>query len=111
MGSGRFAPLWRRSGAWTPTLSLVLVLGQTLGAPLLAAPAAQAPAPSTAEPYTQKDTRDVVALVEAAANEIKLHGSAAFAGFRVRGSRWFQDDRYVFVLAADGNSVVYPPDP
>jgi len=111
MGSGRLTPLGRL-WAWTPTLSLVLGLGPAMGAPTLEAQAPQAPAvPIAADAYTQKDTRDVVALVEAAAAEVRLHGSDAFAGFRVRGSRWFQDDRYVFVLGADGNSVVYPPDP
>jgi hypothetical protein len=82
-----------------------------VGARTMAAEVTQAPAASAAELYTQKDTRDVVALVEAAANEVRLHGRDAFASFRVKGSRWFQGDRYVFVLATDGNSVVYPPDP
>ena len=112
MGSGRLALLMRKPGLWTPTLTLALLLGCSIvGVPAIAAEANQAAAPSSAELYTQKDTRDVVALVEAAANEVRLHGRDAFDSFRVKGSRWFQGDRYVFVLATDGNSVVYPPDP
>jgi signal transduction histidine kinase len=112
MGSGRLALLRRKPGLWTPTLSLVLLLDYGIvGLTTMAAEVTQAPAPSAAELYTQKDTRDVVVLVEAAANEVRLHGREAFPSFRVKGSRWFQGDRYVFVLATDGNSVVYPPDP
>jgi len=111
MGPRRSVPLWQQPRAWTASLGLLLVLGQAMGGPTLAAQAPQAPVASAAQAYTQKDTRDLVALVEAAAEQVRLHGTDAFAAFRVRGSRWFQDDRYVFVLAADGNSVVYPPDP
>ncbi len=101
-----------RVGAWAGPLSLLLVLGHSLGAPApWAQQAAPAPAPIAAEAYTQRDTRELVALVEAAAKEVKLHGSDAFSAFRVKGGPWFQGDRYVFVLGADGTSVVYPPDP
>ena len=74
MGSGRLALLRRRPGAWTPILSLVLVLGHPFGAPTLGGQAPQNAAPSAAGAYTHKDTLAIVASVEAAANEVRLHG-------------------------------------
>ncbi|MDP4395756.1 hypothetical protein QSH75_26180, partial [Escherichia coli] len=76
--------------------------------------ALQAAAPSTPPPlplsdqlcgptvYDQSDNRAAVQLVDAAGAEIRQKGAAALAEFRVKGSRWFQGDRYVFVLNPAG---------
>ena len=61
--------------------------------------------------YTLKESRQTVALVEAAVKEINARGEAAFNEFRQPNSRWFQGDRYVFVWDLQGNRYVYPPDP
>ena len=61
--------------------------------------------------YDQPDNRAAVELVDAAGAEIRQKGAAALPGFRVKGSRWFQGDRYVFVLNPAGEILVYPPDP
>jgi signal transduction histidine kinase len=61
--------------------------------------------------YALKETRQTVALVEAAAREIHARGESAFDKFRQPNSRWYQGDRYVFVWDLQGNRYVYPPDP
>jgi len=67
---------------------------------------------ATAAPaYANPETRSLVALVEAAAQEVASRGEASFPEFRIKGGRWFQGDRYVFVLDLEGNSYVYPPNP
>ncbi len=61
--------------------------------------------------YEHQQTRDVVQLVYDAVNEIELKGVDAFAPLRVKGSKWFYDDTYIFVWGIDGMRYVYPPDP
>ena len=61
--------------------------------------------------YDQPDNRAAVELVDAAGAEIRQKGAAALPAFRVKASRWFQGDRYVFVLNPAGEILVYPPDP
>jgi signal transduction histidine kinase len=98
---------------------LLLAALCSAAAPLNGEPLAPAPARSGAvtdtspalPPYTNPETRSMVALVEAAAREVATRGEASFAEFRRKGGRWFQGDRYIFVLDPQGNSYVYPPDP
>lgn len=59
-------------------------------------------------PYEFKETRELVELVEDAANLIQMKGTAAFDEFRMIGSRWRAEDRYVFVLDLEGNMLVHP---
>lgn len=63
------------------------------------------------EEYAYPETRELVALVEAAAEAVRQEGEQAFPAFRQAGGRWFQGDRYVFVWDLEGNRYVYPPDP
>ena len=101
MGSG----LLRRC-----TVAASLAAGLLL--PALPIPAAPAPAaPAAAQADASPQSQAVVDLVEAAAQEVKRRGEAAFADFRVPGSRWYQGERYVFVVQPDGQRLVYPPDP
>ena len=60
--------------------------------------------------FAYQETRDLVALVEAAADAIRHQGTSVFADFRKEGSRWYEGDRYVFVWDLEGNRYVYPPD-
>ncbi len=65
--------------------------------------------PSTLDQtYEQKDTRDLVVLVNDAADLIHAKGEAGFAELRASGSRWRQDDTYIFVLDPQGNMLVHP---
>lgn len=61
--------------------------------------------------YDQSENRAALELVDAAGAQIRERGGAALADFRVKGSRWNQGDRYVFVLDRAGDILVYPPKP
>ncbi|QKT03571.1 cache domain-containing protein [Ectothiorhodospiraceae bacterium 2226] len=58
--------------------------------------------------YNHQETRDLVALVEAAAARVAADGEAAFAALAVPSSRWRQDETYVFVLDPEGHMHVHP---
>lgn len=68
----------------------------------------QAFADATVSPYTYKDTRDLVSMVEDAAALLEAKGEDAFREFDVEGSRWRSGDRYLFVYRDDGTSVFHP---
>ena len=61
-----------------------------------------------ADDYQYKETRELVALVKDAAELVRTKGEAAFADFRLSGSRWRQGESYIFVLDPQGNMVVHP---
>lgn len=58
--------------------------------------------------YEHKETRDLVALVENAADLIHTKGEAAFSDFRTSGSRWRQEETYIFLLDPQGNMLLHP---
>ena len=63
---------------------------------------------SKSDDYQYKETRDLVQLVNDAANLLRVKGEEAFTEFRVPGSRWRQADTYIFVLDPEGNMLVHP---
>jgi len=58
--------------------------------------------------YEYKETRGLVALVNDAATLVRDKGQAAFEEFRSPGSRWRQDESYIFVLDLQGEMLVHP---
>lgn len=58
--------------------------------------------------YDYDETRELVLLVNDAAQLIHSRGEAAFHEFRVSGSRWRQAETYIFVLDQQGNMLVHP---
>ena len=58
--------------------------------------------------YEHADTRELVELVNAAADLVRAKGKAAFDELRVTGSRWRKGEMYVFVLDLDGKMLVHP---
>ncbi|MGH7850529.1 MAG: cache domain-containing protein [Thermodesulfobacteriota bacterium] len=58
--------------------------------------------------YEHKETLDIVALVDDAAELVSTEGEAAFSDFRASGSKWRQGDKYIFVLDTQGNMIVHP---
>lgn len=58
--------------------------------------------------YEYEETRDLVALVNAAAELLAAKGESAFGELRVPGSRWLADEKYVFVLDPAGTMLVHP---
>ncbi len=74
----------------------------------LAAAGAQSVPIDLDQAYEHQETRDLVALVNNAAEAVSTKGEAAFAEFRVAGSRWRQGETYIFVLDPQGNMLVHP---
>ena len=74
--------------------------------------ASMSPAATTSsnldQAYENQETRDLVVLVNDATDLIQAKGEAAFIELRVAGSRWRQDDSYIFVLDPQGNMLVHP---
>jgi len=60
--------------------------------------------------YEHEETRELVKLVNEAADLIEEIGEDAFPQFRVKNSKWYYDDIYVFVWGMDGMRYVYPRD-
>lgn len=58
--------------------------------------------------YDYQETRDLVQLVTDAADLLGRDGEKAFTEFRRPGSRWRQDETYIFVLDLKGNMLVHP---
>jgi len=57
--------------------------------------------------YEHEETRDLVALVDAATELVRSRGEAAFREFSVPGSRWRHEETYIFVLDPEGNMLVH----
>jgi signal transduction histidine kinase len=62
-------------------------------------------------PYVYEDTKQLVAMVNAAAALMAQKGEAAFDEFQVSGSRWRYGEYYLFVYAVDGTCVFHPEEP
>ena len=60
--------------------------------------------------YEHEQTKEIVQLVYKAVNLIESEGEEAFPDFRVKNSKWFFSDTYVFVWGMDGMRYVYPRD-
>lgn len=60
------------------------------------------------QPYQYAETRDLVDLVNEATERVRSKGEAAFGDFRAAGSRWRQEETYIFVLDLGGNMLVHP---
>ena len=58
--------------------------------------------------YEHGETRDLVRLVTDAAELVRAKGDGAFGELRSQGSRWRQDENYIFVLSLKGDMVVHP---
>ena len=75
------------------------------------APIAAESSVSITEPVTEayqfKETRELVQLVNEAADLINTLGEAAFEDFRVPGSRWQKGETYIFVLDPEGEMLVH----
>lgn len=83
------------------TLVALLVPGASM------CPAATASS-SLDQAYENQETRDLVALVNDATTLVQSNGEAAFSELRATGSRWRQNDSYIFVLDPQGNMLVHP---
>jgi signal transduction histidine kinase len=76
--------------------------------PAMAASKETANSPSV---YLYQDTRRLVQLVEDAAGLLEQKGPAAFEEFKIKGSRWFDDKRYLFVYDLSGTCLFHAVEP
>ena len=60
------------------------------------------------EGYRYNETRELVRLVKDAAGLISMKGKNAFSDFNKPGTKWRQDDTYIFILDLQGNMLVHP---
>jgi signal transduction histidine kinase len=66
-------------------------------------------AQTTTQPASQEEAKkQLVALVDKAAELVASKGEEAFAEFRKPGSEWKHDEVYIFVTRSDGMAVVHP---
>jgi signal transduction histidine kinase len=61
--------------------------------------------------YEYKDTRDLVAMVNEAAELFAQKGEEAYQELGRRGSRWLLGERYIFTYDLNGVCVFHPEDP
>jgi len=71
-------------------------------------PDARSGADDAGQFYEHEETREVVALVKAAVDEVQRKGEAAFGDFRVVDGPWRRDETYIFVLDRHGTMLVHP---
>lgn len=90
-------------------LSLLINASQTAsGQPVTSSPVPK-PSATTPEPvYEHDDTRELVRLVDDAADLIRSRGEASFGELRTPDSRWRRGEMYVFVLDPKGEMLVHP---
>jgi len=70
-----------------------------------------ADSPVGAVAYLYADNRQLVRLVEEAASLIESRGTEAFPAFAVKGSKWLNNERYMFVYDDQGMVVFHPIEP
>ena len=58
--------------------------------------------------YLYEDTKKLVILVEDAAGMLEKHGAEVFKEFSRKGSRWFNEDNYLFVYDIEGTCIFHP---
>ena len=85
-------------------LSLLLLATVLLLAPVLLR--AQIMDNTKGSTYYQ-DTRELVSLVKDAAQIVSQMGEVAFGDFRQTGSRWRNNETYIFVIDPAGNMIVH----
>lgn len=54
---------------------------------------------------------ELMILVRDAAAQLEQRGEKAYEEFRVKGSRWFSDDTYLFIFSMDGTRLFHAAEP
>ena len=57
--------------------------------------------------YQYEQTRELVAFVEQAAEYFHTEGEKAFSEFARKGSKWFHDDKYIFIYDLNGTNIFH----
>ena len=90
--------VFRRAVAFVAGALMVLACGMTLSA---RADVKR----SASDLYEYSDTRELVRLVEDAAELLESRGEDAFSEFAVPDSRWLHDSSYLYVYTANGDCL------
>ncbi len=98
----------RKKLSLLPLIPLVVMLAPAALMSQTATASTNTSSTSLDQAYEHQETRDLVVLVNDATAMIHAKGEAGFAELSVPGSRWRQDDRYIFVLDPQGNMLVHP---
>ena len=61
--------------------------------------------------YEYQQTKDLVSFVHEAAELFSEKGEKVFPDFRKKGSKWFNEQRYLFIYDLKGFSVFHPVNP
>ena len=61
--------------------------------------------------YEYQQTKDLVSFVHEAAELFSERGEKAFPDFQKKGSKWFNEQRYLFIYDLKGVSVFHPMEP
>ena len=113
-GSSETTPMftWRRTPRAHPIAPHLIAAAAIVALFPLSACTSGAPKVATSTPppqrYEYAETQKLVTLVTDAAKLIETEGEAAFAKLRAPGSRWRQQDSYVFVVDLQGVTRVHP---
>jgi signal transduction histidine kinase len=111
-GSGWVDYMWPKPGESVSTRKSAYVSKATLGDGwvLVGSGVYLADAPKAAEVDKRPTAAELMALVRDGAALLEKNGEAAYQELRERGSRWFHDETYLFVLTADGTADFHAAD-
>jgi len=112
-GSGWVDYMWPKPGDSISTMKSTYVSRASLaGMPVLVGCGVYlAEAPVEARPAPKFTAAELMALVRDGAELLAQQGEKAYEEFRERGSTWFHDTTYFFVVTMDGNMVFHAAEP
>ncbi len=112
-GCGWVDYMWPKPGESIPTQKSAYVSKAKMGdrSVLVGCGVYLADAPKAARAAKKMTAPELMALVREAAAVFEQRGEQAYPEFRKKGSKWFRDDTYFFVVAMDGANVFHAADP
>lgn len=112
-GSGWVDYMWPKPGESVSTQKSAYVRKAKLGDKwvLVGCGVYLADAPKAVPRAKQMTAPELMSLVRQGAAAFEEAGEKAYPEFRKKGSKWFRDDTYFFVIAMDGTRVFLAPDP
>ncbi len=112
-GSGWVDYMWPKPGESVSTQKSTYVSRANIDGTwlLVGAGVYLADAPKTPPDPNKLTAPQLMTLVREGATRVEQQGSATFAEFRDKGSKWFRDDTYFFVWDTDGTRVFHAADP
>ncbi len=113
MGSGWVDYMWPKPGESVSTQKSAFVGKATLGDEwvLVGCGVYLADAPKAVPAGEKMTAPELMTLVREAAAVLEKEGEKAYPEFRRKGSKWFRDDTYFFVVSMDGIRSLHAADP